>query len=315
VVLDPAEAVRSLSEVLERVVPADVGVTWTLEPAAGWVQIDHGQFEQLVLNLAINARDAMPDGGRLHIAVAKVAVDPADALELDLAPGGYVRISVSDTGSGMDEETSRRCFEPLYTTKGATKGTGLGLPAVKRVVLEGGGAVRFDTEPGRGTTFDVYLPAVDEYEGRTDQLAPSFLPEERAGQGTETVLVAEDDDGMRRLLCRVLSHSGYQVLEASSGTEALMMAAEHQGVIDVLVSDVVMPGADGREVAMRLREDRPDLAVLLVSGSTDAAVLTGLASAPVGFLPKPFKPSDVVATIRQLLDEWSTWQTTRLTRH
>jgi PAS domain S-box-containing protein len=299
VVLAPASVVRSLSEVLERVVRADVEVSWSLDPAAGRVRIDHGQFEQLVLNLAINARDAMPRGGWLHITVAAVRVDTARAAELEIPPGEYVRVAVADSGSGMDEETRRRCFEPLYTTKGPSKGSGLGLPAVRRVVLECGGAIRFDTERGRGTTFDVFLPRIEEEDedlGDVPSVTSTIV------RASETVLLAEDDDGLRQLVHRVLSHHGYCVLEATSGQEAIEIASRHDGPIDVLVSDVIMPGLNGRDVALRLRDERPGLAVLLVSGSTDATILVGLRSGPTGFLAKPFKPSEIVSSVRELLD-------------
>jgi signal transduction histidine kinase/ActR/RegA family two-component response regulator len=311
VVLAPAEAVRSLSEVLERVVPADVEVSWSLDTASACVRIDRGQFDQLVLNLAINARDAMPSGGLLDITVAGAEVDAVRAAKLGLSSGKYVRVAVSDSGSGMDEETRQRCFEPLYTTKGPSKGTGLGLPAVQRIVVESGGGICFDTELGVGTTFEAFLPAVDadvdaegdgDGAGRHEKAPAALRAATAAARGSETVLLAEDDDALRKLVSRVLSHNGYRVLEATSGTEALEVARSHDGPIDALVSDVVMPGTSGRDVAVVLRGARPGLAVLLISGSTDAGVLSGLTEGPSGFLAKPFKPSDVVAGIRELLD-------------
>ncbi|MCU1490031.1 MAG: Histidine kinase, partial [Acidimicrobiaceae bacterium] len=306
VVLAPADEVHSLSEVLERFVPTDVQVSWSLDPASGRVRIDHGQFEQLILNLAINARDAMPDGGRLDIAVAGVELAGFRATELAIPPGKYVRIAVADSGSGMDEETRLRCFEPLYTTKGPSKGTGLGLPAVRRVVLECGGAIRFDSELGSGTTFEVLLPRFDGDDSHDDEvLAAPIRPATIVTPGSGTVLLAEDDDDLRRLVRRVLSHNGYQVLEATSGAEALAIARRHDGRIDVLVSDVLMPGTGGHDLAIQLQDERPGLAVLLVSGSTDATVLSGLGSGPTGFLAKPFKPSDVIASVKELLDERS----------
>jgi CheY-like chemotaxis protein len=247
----------------------------------------------------------MPGGGWISITVARTDVDATSARALGIDPGQYVRIAVADSGTGMDEETRLRCFEPLYTTKGPLKGTGLGLPTVRRVVLECGGAIRLETELGRGTTFDVYLPRIEEETGPShvgDPVATSG-PVQILDTSLEevTVLLAEDDDDLRRLVRIVLLRAGCRVLEAADGVAALEIARAPDRVIDVLVSDVTMPGTSGREVALALRRDRPALAVLLVSGSTDEHVITDLGPGPTAFLAKPFKPSDVLASVRGLL--------------
>ena len=226
--LAPAAVLGSLVEVLERVLSSEIRITWNLDPDSGYVEIDQGQLEQLVMNLAINARDAMPGGGWIPITVARTDIDATSAPTLAIDPGQYIRIAVADSGSGMDEETRLRCFEPLYTTKGPLKGTRLGLPAVRRVVLECGGAIRFETDLGRGTTFDVYLPRIEKAEGSSDDGRPAGAagPREIPDTSLEdiTVLLAEDDDDLRHLVGVVLGHAGCRVLEASDGTAALKIA-------------------------------------------------------------------------------------------
>jgi PAS domain S-box-containing protein len=309
VVLAPASAIRSLAEVLERVVPAEVELIWTLDERAGQVRIDEGQFEQLVVNLAVNARDAIVGSGEIHIAVGGVDVEAEQAIELGLRSGRYVRIAVRDTGSGMANETRSRCFEPLYTTKGSSKGTGLGLPAVRRSVLTCGGAIRFDSALGVGTTFEVFLPAIEERsqrrEGDRDKSRTGVRRAAARLDGRATVLLAEDDEGLRLLVRRVLAHGGYNVLEAASGSEALEIAQASTTTIDLLVTDEVMPGLSGRDLAMRLREILPGLAVLLVSGTTDERIIAGLGDGAIEFLAKPFKPSDVIERVQWLLDATS----------
>ena len=198
---------------------------WELDPAAGRIRIDPAQLEQVILNLAINARDAMPDGGRLHIAVSAIDLDGAECGALGVSPGRYVTISASDNGTGMDAATRLRCFEPLFTTKGPSHGTGLGLAAVKGVVRDSGGAVRVDSTPGEGTTFLVYLPAVGDGEAvDSDDTEPTVGPGRSGARpispDARTVLVAEDDEPLRRLMSQVLTRDGYRVLEASDGCEA-----------------------------------------------------------------------------------------------
>jgi PAS domain S-box-containing protein len=299
VVLDPTAALRSLAEVLERILGIDIALHWSLDPEAGNIHIDPARFEQLVLNLAINGRDAMPAGGRLDIGSAPASLGPATAADLDLEPGRYVHITVADTGEGMDEETRRRCFEAFFTTKERSKGTGLGLAAVHGIVSEGSGVIAVSSEPGKGTRFDIYLPSSD---GQVAAAVADLPPVVRTG--AETVLVVEDQTDVRRLICRVLGRVGYLVLEASDGATALKISERWEGPIELVVTDVVMPDMRGPDVVDRLKRKRPSMAVLFVSGYTDGTTVpAGVAADTVGFLAKPFKPSELSARVRDVLDE------------
>jgi PAS domain S-box-containing protein len=295
VVLSPAVAISSIDEVLERIVGVDIEVVWSLDEPTSNVRVDADQFEQMILNLAINARDAMPSGGQLGIRVAPRTVDAHTALELNVAPGPYVAISVTDTGEGMDEATRQRCFEPLFTTKGPFKGTGLGLASARRLVEESGGSIQCRSEVGRGTTFEIHLPAVNEQASRE----PTPLEAEGPRQ-TATILLAENDQRLRQLMVQVLEHSGYLVLEADSGELALELARDFEGTIDLLLSDVVMAIITGDELAQALQATNPDLLVLLMSGSEDASLLERLLPGTSSFLAKPFRPSELVTEIQGL---------------
>jgi PAS domain S-box-containing protein len=296
VVLSPEAAIESIAEVLERIVGVDIAMHWNLEQHSSNVRVDADQFEQMILNLALNARDAMASGGSLTIGVVPRAVAGETALDLNVTPGRYVQISVTDTGEGMDEQTRLRCFEPLFTTKGPFKGTGLGLAAARRLVEESGGSIECRSAVGEGTTFEIYLPAVDEQAGEE-------LPtvDEEAVRRGATILLAEDDQGLRRLIVQVLEHSGYLVLEADSGELALELARDFEGPIDLLVSDVVMSLITGDELAQALQAKNPELLVLLMSGSADASLLDSLMPNTSDFLPKPFRPSELVDHVRRLL--------------
>jgi signal transduction histidine kinase/ActR/RegA family two-component response regulator len=296
VVLSPEAAIQSIAEVLERIVGVDVSIHWELGQHFSNVRVDADQFEQMILNLAINARDAMPSGGQLSIGVGPMTIEGDAALDLNVTPGPYVHISVTDTGIGMDEETRQRCFEPLFTTKGPFKGTGLGLAAARRLVEESGGSIQCRSKSGEGTTFAIYLPAVDEQTGEE-------LPvvKEAVARRSGTILLAEDDQGLRRLMVQVLEHSGYLVLEADSGELALELARDFEGPIDLLLSDVVMSLITGDELAQALQATNPELLVLLMSGSADASLLDTLLPGTSDFLAKPFRPSELVDRIRGLL--------------
>ncbi len=296
VVLDPTAAIESNAEVLERIVGIDVEIVWSLDAHSRNVRVDADQFEQMILNLALNARDAMPEGGRLEISVSPVAISADRALDLHVSAGEYVLISVADTGSGMDEDTRQRCFEPLFTTKGPFKGTGLGLAAARRLVEESGGAIRCRSEVGLGTTFEIFLPAVDEAAAEEPPSTDVVRP-----RGSATVLLAEDDEGLRRLMGQVLRRNGYQVLEADSGERASELARDFDGPIDLLLSDVVMNLMSGPDLAQSLQSVNPALRVLLVSGTADATVLQSLLPGTCAFLAKPFKPSELVDQIHELL--------------
>lgn len=296
VVLDPAAALESNAELLERIVGVDVELDWSLNVDSSNVRVDADQFEQMILNLALNARDAMPIGGRLSIFLDGAAVDADSAAILNVPVGDYVLICVTDTGIGMDDETRQRCFEPLFTTKGPFKGTGLGLAAARRLVEESGGAIRCLSELGRGTTFEIFLPAVNEAPTEEPVSGDAVRP-----RGSATVLLAEDDAGLRHLMVQVLRRNGYVVLEADTGERAIEVARDFDGAIDLLLSDVVMAAISGPTLAQTLQGADPALAVLLVSGSADATVLDHLVPGTAAFLAKPFKPSQLVDQIHELL--------------
>jgi PAS domain S-box-containing protein len=291
----PAAIIGSIGEVLARILGTAVELRLELDSTNATIQADPDQFEQTVLNLAMNARDAMPDGGTLTITVSDRSVDDAVAAERELTAGSYVQLLIVDTGEGMDDETARRCFEPLFTTKGPSKGTGLGLPAAKRVVTESGGSIVCRSRLGEGTTFDILLPS---FEGEIERRAPEGEPTVRPQPAT--VLVAEDEPGIRSLVTRVLTHNGYEVLEAESGEDALSLANKHTDPIHVLVSDVVMGAMSGKELASELQVARPDLLVVLASGNVDASILEGLREGSATFLAKPFRPSEVLEAVAAL---------------
>jgi PAS domain S-box-containing protein len=295
VVLSPQAAIESISEVLDRIVGVDVEVTWSFERDSSNVRVDADQFEQMLLNLALNARDAMPDGGQLTISVSTGKVDDAKALAFNVPAGRYVLIAVADTGMGMDEETRRRCFEPLFTTKGPFKGTGLGLAAARRLVEESGGSIQCSSEVGHGTTFSIYLPAIAE--STVEETPATTAPP----HGMVTILLAEDDEGLRRLMVQVLERNDYLVLEADSGELALELARDFEGPIDLLVSDVVMALISGSELAQALQASNPSLRVLLMSGSADASIVEDLLPDTGAFLAKPFRPSEFVTKVQTLL--------------
>jgi CheY-like chemotaxis protein len=266
---------------------------------AGAVKMDRGQLEQIIMNLAVNARDAMPHGGQLVIDVAGVVVDDAHLRQHPQArPGPHVLLAVRDNGYGMDAETQSRIFEPFFTTKRRGKGTGLGLATVYGIVVRCGGHVVVESAVGAGTTFRVYLPRVESVPSATptpDVVVPM-------GRGTETVLLVEDEDVVRNMIRDVLQHRGYTVIEARHGAEALEIAAGHAGSIDLLVTDVVMPHVGGGELAQRLLAQRPDLRVLFISGYTDDAVVRHGVERGSAFLQKPFSLESFGLKVREVLD-------------
>jgi PAS domain S-box-containing protein len=298
-VLDLQAVVAELDTMLHRIVGEDVELIRLADPDAGAVKADASNIEQIVLNLVVNARDAMPKGGRLTIEVRSVVLDESYVGNVpDARPGPHVLLAVTDTGCGMDAATAARVFEPFFTTKGE-RGTGLGLATVYGIVRQSDGHVTVHSELGRGTTFKIYLPRVQE-----QPVAARPLPA-RADMltGSETVLLVEDEEGVRALSRHVLTGCGYQVLEARNGVDAVRIAAEYTGAIELLVTDVIMPRMGGREAAERVQAARPGIKVLFLSGYTDDAVVRhGIREAEVAFLQKPYTPQSLAAKVRQVLD-------------
>jgi len=298
--LDMNSVVANMDKMLRRLIGEDVALVTELAADLGPVNADPGQLEQVLLNLAVNARDAMPQGGRLTIATANVVLTEEYAERHHrLPPGQYVLLAVSDTGVGMDEATQKHLFEPFFTTKEVGKGTGLGLATVYGIVKQSGGYIWVYSEPGHGTTVKVYLPRVA---GAAEPLpAAEAAPELR--RGTETVLLVEDAAPVRTLARKSLENCGYRVLDAADGRAALDLSAHHAGGIDILVTDVVMPGMSGRELAERLAPLRPGMRVLYTSGYTDDAMVhQGVLRSGVAFLQKPFVPESLARKVREVLD-------------
>src|SRR6266705_1616415 len=299
-VLNPNEVVANMDKLLRRLLGEDVDLRTVLTPEPGSIKADPSQLEQVVVNLALNARDAMPGGGKLTIETQNVELDEVYARgHVSAQPGSYVMLAVSDTGSGMDAATQARIFEPFFTTKEKGKGTGLGLATVYGIVKQSGGWIWVYSEPGHGTTFKIYLPRVTE---AAAPAAPSPAPSVSV-RGTETVLLVEDEEMIRNLVQKVLKANGYTVLVAASGRDAERVAEQHDGPIHLLVTDVVMPGMNGREVAQRLAGARAGIQVLYLSGYTDDAIVHhGVLEPGVAFLQKPFTPAVLGRKVREVLD-------------
>ena len=299
-VLDLKATVAGTEKLLQRLIGEDVQLATALAPDLGAVKADPIQLEQIIINLAVNARDAMPAGGRLTIEAANVEMDEVYVRSHAPArPGRYVMLALSDTGIGMDEQTKARIFEPFFTTKESGKGTGLGLATVYGIVKQAGGFIWVYSETGRGTSFKVYLPRVDEAAEPT--VARPATTEPR--RGAETVLVVEDAASVRMVTRQVLERYGYTVLEAPNGETALRLAAKHHGPIQLLLTDVVMPGLSGRQLAEQLSRLRPEMKVLYVSGYADNAIVHhGILDSGVAYLQKPFTPESLARRVRDVLD-------------
>jgi signal transduction histidine kinase/ActR/RegA family two-component response regulator len=287
-------------QMLRRVIGEDVTLTTTVTPALGMVRADASQVEQVLLNLAVNARDAMAHGGALHLELANVAFDSAS---LDrpptLAPGRYVRLSVTDTGCGMTKETMSRIFEPFFTTKEEGRGTGLGLAMVYGIVEQAGGAIEVESQVGRGTTFHLYFPETSE---RDEPSGPEAGAAPSRSTGDETVLLVEDEQRVATFLATALRKAGYTVLEAMRADQALEIVRSHAAPIDLLLTDVVMPGMNGRELADRVRQLRRETRVVYMSGYSDDAILRhGVQTATAHFIQKPFSLEALTAKIREAL--------------
>ena len=300
-VLDLTEVVREMDRILQRLIGEQIDLRTVLGPDLGHVKADAGQIEQVILNLAVNARDAMPEGGRLTIETDNVELDAAYSREhAGVEPGPYVMLAVSDTGVGMDAQTQARIFEPFFTTKEQGRGTGLGLATVYGIVQQSGGHIWVYSEPGRGATFKVYLPRVD---ATAEVPGPSEAPI-TALQGTETILLVEDETEVRALARESLEAFGYTVLEARTPEEALSAFQAHPGPIHLLLTDVVMPQMSGRVLADRLVAARPSLKVVFMSGYTSNAIVHhGVLDEGTAFVQKPFTPGVLARKVREALSE------------
>jgi len=296
--LDVSDVVADLVPMLGRLIGDDIELSTRLAVGTGAVQADPAQLRQVVMNLALNARDAMPRGGRLSIETSVRDVDEHfTEAKLELAPGGYVVLAVSDTGEGMDEATRERIFEPFFTTKEAGKGTGLGLSTVYGVVKQTGGSIWVYSEPGRGTTFKVYLPR----HRASAAVAQRDRPGAPVPAATATLLLVEDHEQVRTLVHMVLEKLGHTVVAAASGGEALAAAAAREGPIDMVVTDLVMPGMDGRELVERLRELRPGIRALFTSGYAQGVVEGHELGEGDAFLPKPYDQAELAAAVEAVL--------------
>jgi two-component system cell cycle sensor histidine kinase/response regulator CckA len=298
-VMDLNQIVSGMEKMLRRLIGEDVELTVIPAAAAARVNIDPGQMEQVIMNLAVNARDAMPTGGKLTIEITRVELDEVFVSErTGITAGPHIMLSVSDTGCGMDAATQARVFEPFFTTKEIGRGTGLGLSTVFGIVRQSAGTIWLYSEPGKGTTFKIYLPVVE----AGAEKAPSRSVEPARLHGSETVLLVEDEDAVRKLVHSILQRNGYRVLEAKDGADALRIA-EQQLAIDLLLTDVVMPHMSGAETAARLLKVRPGLKLLYMSGYTDnAVVLHGVLRSETAFLQKPITPAALLAKVREVLD-------------
>jgi len=291
-----------VEKLLRRVIGEDIELEFQTEEKLGSIVADPGQLEQVLLNLAINARDAMPEGGKLTINTANLHLEGAYVDRRAVVnPGRYIQMVVSDTGCGMDERTQSRIFEPFFTTKEQGKGTGLGLASVYGIVKQSGGYIWVYSELGHGTAFKIYLPMVEAAAGISRQVKGSG----EVPRGSETILLVEDDSSLREVTCAFLQSSGYTVLPAQSPEEALEVEERHQGPIDFLLTDVIMPKMNGRELVSRLSKARPEMKVLFVSGYTDGVVRDGVHGAleeGLAFLQKPFTRLALTQKIREILD-------------
>ena len=299
-VLNANSVLAETEKMLRRIIGEDIVLTLNLAPDAGNIRADPGHVEQAIVNLVLNARDAMPNGGNLTIETVNTVLDDNYArTHLGVTPGDFVMITVSDTGHGMDAETRRHIFEPFYTTKPKGKGTGLGLATVYGMVKQSGGDIWVYSEPGQGTTFKLYFPRVAESTTPANDRAVELA----RVRGNETILVVEDEDAVRDLTVRILKQLGYRVLSAPGGKEALEIANAHSSRISLLVTDVVMPGMGGRQLADALTILRPEIKVLYVSGYTESNALNqGAVDAGAEFLAKPFHRDALASKIRQILD-------------
>ena len=300
-VLDLNAVVTDIDKMLVRLIGEDIEMISFPDPKLGRVKADPGQIEQVIMNLAINARDAMPQGGKLIIQTSNVTLEDSytSKRSLSLKPGPYVMLAVTDTGYGIDKKILPHIFEPFFTTKEQGKGTGLGLSTVYGIVNQSDGDIWVETEPGRGTTFKIYLPRVDN-PAEEQQASES---RESLFSVSETILLVEDEDVVRKLVHEILKMNGYNVLQAANGREALPICEQHAGPIHLMLTDVVMPQMGGRELAERVASLRPEMKVLFMSGYTDDAIVHhGVLDSGIAFIQKPFTPDSLARKVRDMLD-------------
>ncbi|MDB4981281.1 MAG: hypothetical protein JWM82_2033 [Myxococcales bacterium] len=300
-VLDINGVIKGMEPMLRRLIAAHVDLVVSLPKDVSAIKVDPTQLEQIIINLLVNGADAMPRGGKLTIETSNVRLDEHyRGHHLPVTPGDYVLLAVTDTGIGMDEATSRRVFEPFFTTKELGKGTGLGLATVYGIVKQSGGDIWIYSEPGHGSVFKIYLPAVKEH---VTAAVKAYAVHETVRGGSETILLVEDDEAVRRLARQVLERTGYRIVEAANPNEALRAARQHGGPIDLLLSDLIMPESDGAPLIDRLAENYPGLRVLYISGYADEAVVRhGVISEGTPFLQKPFTPQALCGKVRDVLD-------------
>jgi len=298
-IIDLNAAVEEIDKMLRRLIGEDIDLVTLLEPRLCKIKADPGQIEQVILNLAVNARDAMPQGGKLTIETGHANLNETyEQTHVGVKAGHYVMLAVSDTGTGMDAETQRRIFEPFFTTKAVGKGTGLGLSTVYGIIRQSGGNIRVHSEAGKGSTFRVYLPVAEEVSEAESKTDPAEVP-----GGEETILLVEDEEIVRNLTREILEMNGYRVLVAVNGEEACRICMDPVGKIDLVITDVVMPQMSGRELAERVAMMRPETRVLYISGYTDDAVVRhGVLEKDMPFLQKPFTPDSLGQKIRDILE-------------
>ena len=301
-IFSPNELLIGLDKLLGRLIGEDIELVTRAAPDLGLIRADAGQIEQMLLNLAVNARDAMPEGGKLTIETTNAWLDHAYArAHVGVEPGAYVSLVVSDTGVGMDESIKRYAFEPFFTTKEPGRGTGLGLATCYGIVKQHGGTIELYSEPGCGTAIKIYLPRV---EGSVDALPEPDVANATLPRGTEVVLVVEDELGVRALVARVLGNLGYTVLEASEGDEALRFINAYKGpAINLLLTDVIMPRLGGRSLAAYMAASFPDIKILFTSGYAEHGIVhQGQLDPSVAFLAKPFSAAVLARKVRAVLD-------------